>query len=210
MKNKFLNTVTAGLILAVSQFFSVAHAGLIIDAQVNSTSSSYGGGNYVAGSEFTLLSDFTIDGLGYIDIGLDGLSEDHRVGLWDSVGNLLVEALVTNSSDVVASNSSLAQWFIQDISPMFLIAGTYRVAGIVGSEATAMMGASVANNVTHTAGYNRTSYPSGGFANPTLSYGTDAVRSTVRYVENVDVPEPSILAIFALGMIGLVSRRSKK
>jgi len=45
-------------------------------------------------------------------------------------------------------------------------------------------------------------------------WGTPAsniyIASVVEYNNSVDVPEPSTLAIFALGMMGLASRRFKK
>ncbi len=38
----------------------------------------------------------------------------------------------------------------------------------------------------------------------------NAIRTPVWMVKKVDVPEPSTLAIFALGLMGLASRRFKK
>lgn len=211
MKSFYVKTFIAGLLLTVS---SIVNATLILDAGDSSSQANFTGGNYAAGTEFTLASGLTIDGLAYIDLGSNGLLEDHMVGLWNSSGTLLAQALVTNGSTIFASQSSLGRWYVTQITELFLSAGTYRVAGLVGNEAIGLSGDKVSiSGVSLSSGYVRTSFPSGGFAFPNESYTSQAIRASLTtgaFSNSVSVSEPSTIAIFTLALFGLFSRRFKK
>ena len=135
MNLKILKSAFAGLVLSMSGF---VNATLILDAGASSTVQVFASGDYVAGTEFTLSTALLVDGLAFIDIGSDGLSSDHMVGLWDLSGTLLAQALVTNSSTILASQSTLGRWYVTEIADLLLLAGTYRIAGFVDSEASAL------------------------------------------------------------------------
>lgn len=196
---------------------SSAHALLLIDAGANSSEGLFSPGNYAAGTEFRTTGNIEIDGLGYIDIGSNGLTENHRVGLWDAgTQALLAEAVVTNASTVVASASALGRWLVQAITPIVIGPGTYRVAGLVGNEANSLSNDRVGNGVTLANGYVRTDFPNGGFNFPNLSFGSQAIRATVtsgqfRQDPPVTVPEPTVLALTMLGLGGIGAvRRARR
>ncbi|MCA9289330.1 MAG: hypothetical protein KDA05_12130, partial [Phycisphaerales bacterium] len=157
---------------------------LFVDAGAASTSQVFSGGNYVAGTEFTLSTAKLCNVLGYIDVEGDGLAESHQIGLWDAnTQALLAQVTVTPGSQTAPTAGGVGQWFLEDISPINLPAGTYRVAGIVGNEANALSNDKVSPaGITLSSGYVRTDFPSGGFAFPNLSFGSEAVRSTAGFL----------------------------
>jgi hypothetical protein len=55
----------------------------------------------VVGWEFTVTLPLCFSALGYYDSGLDGLSESHQVGLFDSSGTLITSATVGTSDPLV-------------------------------------------------------------------------------------------------------------
>jgi MYXO-CTERM domain-containing protein len=102
------------------------------------------GNQYVLGFDFVVANTISINGLGYFDSYMNGLTENHDVGLWDSSGTLLASATVTNAD-------GLEGWFrYATIGNMTLGAGTYTVAGVAGSEDYAFnpVGFSTAPGVT--------------------------------------------------------------
>ncbi|MDT0595111.1 hypothetical protein [Glaciecola petra] len=212
MKSLYVKTLITGILLTAC---SIVNATLILDAGASSTSQNFSGGNYSAGTEFTLSTGLSIDGLAYIDVGNDGLLENHEVGLWNSNGDLLAQATVNNGSTIFASQSSLGRWYVTQINELFLSAGIYRVAGIVGNEdVQALSGDKVSiSGVSLSSGYVRTSFPSGGFNFPGLSFSSQAIRASLTtgaFSNSIDVPTPSILALITLAGFGLFSRRFKK
>ena len=46
------------------------------------------------GWQFNVVSTTTVTGVGWFDQGLDGLQQQHEVGIWDSAGTLLASASV--------------------------------------------------------------------------------------------------------------------
>jgi hypothetical protein len=85
-------------------------------------------GDFSIGYQFTVgASNITVDALGFLDVGRDGLQTAHNVGLWDDTGNLLTSVLVASGT-----SATLAGFFryAATIAPITLASGqTYRVAG---------------------------------------------------------------------------------
>jgi hypothetical protein len=78
------------------------------------------------GFDFTVSGDSrTISALGFFDIGSDGLTEPHEVGLWDSAGNLLASTTIDNTATPVTSTSTIGRWLTKDITPITLPPGSY-------------------------------------------------------------------------------------
>lgn len=67
----------------------------------------------------------TITGLGFFDVGSDGLLNDHEVGLWTNDGTLLANVTLDNTANIVSSTSVLGQWREVDIAPLALVPGDY-------------------------------------------------------------------------------------
>ena len=98
-------------------------AGPVINPEVTYTSIGTENDSraFTLGYEFTLSSSVTINALGYWD---DDRTNDHAVGIWDSVGNLLVLTTVLGGSDPVQDGF---RW--DGISDFVLGPGTYVIGG---------------------------------------------------------------------------------
>jgi hypothetical protein len=114
--------------LAVAALGSMAKAGPIVPL-VDFTSGSalgvFGGANGSAGFSLNVTAPIPVSGLGFFDVGGDGLIHSHQVGLWTSGGILLATALVSNAASVVSSTSSLGNWREVGIAPVTLVPGSY-------------------------------------------------------------------------------------
>lgn len=184
---------------------------VFIDAGPSSYVDGFLGGNYVAGTEFSITSSVQFNALGYLDARGDGLSGDHQVGLWDVATQALIAQVTVNSSSTqVLSAQGTGMWYLQSIgSSISLGAGTYRVAGITGNDNDAD---SLSNDklglpgMTFSSGYVRTEYPNGGFAFPNLTYGSQAIRATLGNLDSAPASVPdsgATLALLGLGILGL-------
>jgi len=183
-----------------------AAADLLVDGGPASSLQTFSTGDYVAGSEFTITSPMTVRSLGWIDAEGDGLTNSHMIGLWDvSTQALLASATVTPASPTVLSAQGTALWFMAGIADLLLPAGTYRVAGEVNGDNITLTGDKVAGaGVTISSGYVRTDFPSGGFAYPNLSFGSEAVRATV---STEAIPAPMSVLALGAGMLPFIRRR---
>jgi hypothetical protein len=219
MKNKFLKGIVASFALAVS---GIANAGLIeyellsISDRQSSTTNTYSGDGYISAYSSYYGGIFCIErvsckttvqtniddllNLGDITINSVFLSFDLKRG---STNTQNVTASAFDSNGVLAHYFSAPTSYAQSIfSVTGLSSNSLDITDIfeqgynLGNDWFALhLNASTENMWTWT------------FA---LSDLDDAnVRIAVDYTVS-SVPEPSTLAIFALGMIGLASRRFKK
>ena len=106
-----------------------------------------GGGGYIRGTfenfgwEFDLSQSRTVDALGLFDYGANGLADAHEVGLWDSEGDLLATAVITNSDPATPSaDPALGDWRFQSIAPITLAAGSYVIGAYYPTSADPFVG----------------------------------------------------------------------
>ena len=201
----------AGVALTFSQS---ATGALIVDAGPTAFTQGFIGGDYVAGIEFEISAPLFVDGLGYFDLGADGLVEQRRVGLWDADQNLLEEVLVTNASTALVSTSSLGQWLVTQMTPVVLGPGTYRIAGEVGSATAgvstgAPSGDRTSATVTLSPGYVRSAFPDGGFAFPDQSFGSQALHVTLTSGQFAPIPLPATALLLGSGLAAAASVRRR-
>jgi hypothetical protein len=82
--------------------------------------------NQTLGWEVSFSSLQAVSALGMFDVGSNGLSAPHLVGIWDTSGTLLGSVTVDNASTPIASTSTAGRWLFQSLSsPLILSPGNY-------------------------------------------------------------------------------------
>jgi hypothetical protein len=85
--------------------------------------------SYSMGFEFDAVQAITVTALGMFDDDINGFSESHEVGIFNTNGTLLA------STTVYSTNQLIGYFRYQPISPLDLPAGSgYRVAAVTGTE----------------------------------------------------------------------------
>ena len=211
MNNKFLKMAFAGLILGVSSFANIANAGLIFDN--GSNTSNIGGwcascgaaGNHYIFDDFTLtesLTEFYLDWDASFSDSASGFAATSSVliSIWDNANADLLFSVSVNYTDLdLISTNLVSSHFTNstvgtDITGVNLSAGSYWL--------------SFSGTNMHFEGTGN------GFQIQSSSLGNGSIpnhsMSAPFRMSSIDVPEPSTLAIFALGLLGLASRRFMK
>jgi hypothetical protein len=208
MKNKFLKGVIASVTLALC---GLANAGLITMA-TNPSQSDYSWASESVGNVFSVNQDIWVHSLGIWDEGADGLANSYQVTLFDQTQSVLASIEVLSGSSSRIEEGS--RWS-DLLSPIMLSAGnTYTLATyrpdfddlfqwVTNSNVTIASEINLLNDNFTTSG--NISNP----AFPTFSETRDGIFG-VNMQFSTSVPEPSTLFIFALSLLGLVSRKLKK
>ncbi|MEM1363309.1 MAG: DUF4082 domain-containing protein [Pseudomonadota bacterium] len=120
---KLLAAATISTTAIVSFPANAATLGLDFTGGTKSANTS----SIVLGWQFDVLSKVKVSKLLFFDAEADGLSNDHTVALWRDDGTFLSSATITSTSASVPSSSGLGQWMAEDISPIVLDVGRYRI-----------------------------------------------------------------------------------
>jgi len=196
MKNKFLKGLVASIALAVSGF---ANAGLIeIDFDDLTSGDSVGTSYLTSGVEFV---DATV-----VSIGLTGMSAPNGINRLGSYQFFQDSPIVALFSDLVSSVSLTgydvgANGFVMKAFDAHVGGNLLQIVSFTGP------GAGVGTNHTlmlDVGGISRVEFSQ--ISNVT---GDGIVFDNFNFT-TTEVPEPSTLAIFALGVMGLASRKFKK
>jgi len=205
MKFKYLKAGLASLILSTSCLVNTANAGLIVDNGFDVNASN---GNswtnttqsYRTWDDFTLASDVIVTSASFLMQGSESstyafdIRADNAGTFGSSIFSLTLSAAEVAFTDVGLSFNQY-DFALPSIN---LSAGTYWAS--FSSTGYELYGSKVGNfGTTMIQQINSTNY------SRTNNYIPFQLNGTT-----TDVPEPSTLAIFALGMIGLASRRFKK
>ncbi len=134
-----MKTATHSRFLRFGALFSVmlalgvrsTFAGMLITSTVagNPNTVAYPG---TVGFAFTVgTSNISVTDLGVLDIGANGLTDSHDVGIWTSAGALLGSATVLsgNSGTIIAANANDSFHFVSLGSPLTLTANTQYYVG---------------------------------------------------------------------------------
>jgi hypothetical protein len=220
MSNKFLKMAFAGLVLGVSGFANAAliiytdstlfesSAGTLSIEDFTSESLGYSTSNYSAVYDgFTLSSIANGDNSGILNsniapratrntaIGNDFFGQNFY-GWGNGNGGLGPQTNFSFSAGIVAFGFD---FFNADFSDSYNIAINNLVVATIAIDGTGFFGViATGENITSAS---ITNLSTGGFVG---TAGLDNIRVTS------EVPEPSTLAIFALGLMGLASRRFMK
>ncbi len=149
---------------------------------------------YTTGWAFTT-TGVTVTALGYYDSGKDGLLDAHDVGIFDSLGNLLVSATVPNG----VAGTLNADWRFISITPYALGAGSYVIGGYSKSSdpititgtATGAPGITLGSVIRYVYG--------GSLAFPTFG-GLTYLNPNFEFNAAPPVPEPATLGLAAAAL----------
>ncbi|PTT77943.1 hypothetical protein DBR42_24435 [Pelomonas sp. HMWF004] len=152
-----------------------------------------------------------IDGLGLFDVGADGLSNRHQVGLWRADGALLAQATVSSSSTAVASAAGpLGQWLFEGIDTLTLTAGNYVIGAFYADEDADFVVASTTGTLTAAGLAYTGSLASDGsaWAKPG-PYGLVQPSIFGPNLRLATVPEPMTMTLVALALGAAFTRRRR-
>ncbi|MFT5760851.1 MAG: hypothetical protein ACI9LM_005638 [Alteromonadaceae bacterium] len=225
LKSKFINTALRGLILSISCLVANANATMIFAEDFS------GGSSALKSSPIVTWADS--DGGGFEVYGVNSASPRGMSGMYDhdndaSTANIAIPGAIEVNDD--SGNVLLTATFSLDSSIKTNQMGTLSFfGGVRGGNATGASveifnltkSTSLSGILTPTLGAKNWVYNEISFASTAASIGDDiqirwkgggsnsANGQEVALVSfsTVDVPEPSTLAIFALGMMGLASRK---
>jgi hypothetical protein len=164
-------------------------------------------GNVTLGWQFTLSSTVTVTDLGYFDAGNDGLFDSHSVGIFNSIGVLLVSATVPSGT----GGTLLDGFRFTPAAPTILGPGSYTIGGYANSTslddflfgtsgAATISGLTLGSAVQSSFGPTSLTFPNGvnGFATQGY-FGPNFMTSSV--------PEPGAWSLLALGLPTLALMR---
>lgn len=220
MKFKFLKATVTGLILSVSCLLNVANADLIVEYDYYNAN-----GNSSLPHSF-IDTDYTASALGTVGFGLTGFTNHFYTGGWANTINLgryyNLTLSSTNNFFLDEMNFSLentggtGNYFLRSSLDGFasdISTGSF-FNGLVTDFSVDLSGLAATNNIEFR--WYMTGSSTIGFANHQCNGGLGGAGCGMADV-GVDlgiygakIPEPSTLAIFALGIMGLASRRVNK
>jgi len=222
MKFKFLNVSFVALILSATCIINTANAGIITEKWSATVSKVHNSNAYTLGDvlQFTFSYDNTSTESHRYDKGLDGLAgtaDDILTFSWKILENPNYDVysnITTNFLDLATPmiDETIAQGFAVNDWNHFYNTYSHTPNGMAWSEeeisvdsSNGKVQASAFYTSAFSNGYIGTSYTDGG-----MIINKYIELSSVNRVLVQQVPEPTTLAIFAIGMMGLASRRFNK
>lgn len=181
------------------------------------TGSQLADGPFTIGWSFTVSSAITVSNLAVFQDNGVGLLESHDVGIWDSLGNLIVSATVIPADPCIADQLGFQDWCIVGVNAK-LGPGTYTIGAVYNNLLDPLIfpgtlaGEGIANVNGPGVTLIQNEYIAGGalmdpinttgdtmsYFGPNFTYGTSTV------------PEPGTLVLLGSGLIGAVGLVRRK
>lgn len=175
------------------------------------TGSTLGNGPFTLGWSFQVLNPITITALAvYNDNGV-GIAENHDVGIWDSLGNLVEAQFIFPSDPAVVDQLGFQSWItFATNSPATLMPGTYTIGATwdTGIDNMIFPGTLAGEGISSINGpsvrYIQNAYIGGGFADPTNTTGEvdSYFGPNFTYIPATSTPEPGTLVLLGSGLLG--------
>lgn len=217
MKKHWIQMAVLAIALAA---FGNAKAAAIAAVSFDSGDTLFSGLGYEMGYVFTPTVDILVTDLGFYDLGGDGLSQSHDVGIFDTTVDLSLLASVTVASGtadpLIGTLPNGAFRYHSLVTPLLLLANqTYAIAGIMGGSGTA--DAIPYDGFTNIAAdpLITVDFVNGGryTTSDVLVYPAGTASGQFYMAPNflfTTVPEPSSVALMCIGGVAVLSWRIRK
>ena len=214
MKKILLLIFVCGLVAAFAPSlqatpFGQAFTGAAVGSQL-------GNGPYTIGWEFDVTGTITVNGLAvYHDNGA-GLLENHDVGIWDSLGNLIVSATVIPADPCLVDQLGIQTWCTVGVHAT-IGPGTYTIGAVWNNLLDPLIfpgtlaGEGIANVNGPNVFFIQNEFIAGGvLTDPINTTGDTMSYFGPNFTYGSAVPEPGTLALLGSGLLGAVGIARRK
>ncbi len=206
-----LRAAVVALVLVMVGFALPAQATLVLDVGPGGDADVCGVGDcgnvsgLTFGWAFNVTSPILVGGIAAWDSNEQAFGPDVEAGLWTDAGTLLVSATITAASPTEDSNGD-GVWRGEDIGLLTLTPGRY-VVGLTLFDETPLAQSdtlfTTIPEVTYVEGRQSTLGADSGLSFPELGFGPNSDGVFGPTLLAVALPEPTSLALFGLGLMGL-------
>ena len=182
---------------------STVAAGPVLAVDFVTASGDFTNDNWSLGWQFNVNTPIVVTGLGFYDDQQNGLAQSHDVGIWNSVGVLLVWGTVSPADPLVS------WWRWTSVTPVTLAVGEgYQIGAVTGAENYSNGPGGFTTDPSITFVGDSYYYPAGsGLAYPNSSVG--GVTGWFGPNFEFSVPEPASFLLLA-PILGLLFLRRRK